>query len=68
MCGKHRNSLDQAEATRTRLLINATKSRRSKEQVEKEKIDDSTLFSRWIGPSLRVLSGTALASANAAVG
>ncbi len=65
---KHRASLDAAEEMRTRLIVEATKECNQKSEEKLEKRDDSTPFSRWFGPSLRVLAGTGLATANAAVG
>lgn len=65
---KHRSALDQAEATRTRLLLKAMESRRADERTEKPRSENSTPWSRWIGPTLRVLAGTGLAAANAALG
>ncbi|SJM94627.1 hypothetical protein CRENPOLYSF1_560003 [Crenothrix polyspora] len=51
-----------------RLILEAVKKRDHKNDTESKKFDDSTPFSRWFGPSLRVLAGTGLAAANAAVG
>jgi hypothetical protein len=65
---KHRVSLEAAEETRTRLIIDATREHDHESATKSERSDDSNLFSRWIGPSLRVLVGTGLATANAAVG
>ena len=53
---------------RTRLIVEAAKERNQESEAKLEKPDDSTPFSRWFGPSLRVLAGTGLATANAAVG
>lgn len=65
---KHRASLDAAEETRTRLIAETAKERDQNNETKLEKSDDSTPFSRWFGPSLRVLAGTGLATANAALG
>jgi hypothetical protein len=64
----HLRSLEIAEETRTRLLVEATREREKRGEDKSEKRDDSTLFSRWVGPSLRVLAGTGLTAANAALG
>lgn len=65
---KHRASLMAAEETRTRLIVEASADREKERADKAEKPDDSTPFSRWIGPSLRVLAGTGLTVANAAIG
>ena len=65
---KHRTSLVAAEETRTRLIVEASADRENERADKAEKPDDSTPLSRWIGPSLRVLAGTGLTVANAAIG
>lgn len=64
----HRASLEAAEATRTRLIVEAARGRERAGEGRLEQPDGSTVLSRWIGPSLRVLVGTGLATANAAIG
>lgn len=65
---KHRVSLEAAEATRTQLIDEAIKELCRENNAKPEKPDDSTRLSRWFGPTLRILAGTGLATANAAVG
>jgi hypothetical protein len=65
---RHRAFLKEAEETRIRLMRGNMKEHDKQDEANSEKTDDSTLFSRWIGPSLRVLVGTGLAIANTAVG
>jgi hypothetical protein len=60
---KHSAALEAAEDTRSRLLLEGAGYRN-----QPERVDDATSLSRWVGPSLRVLSGTGLAVANVAVG
>ena len=64
----HQSILQQAEATRNGLLLKAIESRRTNERIEKTRSGDSTLWSRWIGPTTRILAGTGLVAANAALG
>ena len=64
----HRASLEAAEATRTRLIVEAAKGRERAGEERSQQPADATVLSRWIGPSLRVLIGTGLATANAAIG
>ena len=65
---KHRDSINTAEEIRMRLIVEGTKESKGRSKSKLEKPDDSTLFSRWFGPSLRIIAGTGLATANAAVG
>jgi hypothetical protein len=65
---RHRTSLEAAEETRIRLVVEASRAREKASEDKPEKPDDSTPFSRWVGPSLRVLTGTGLTAANAAIG
>jgi hypothetical protein len=65
---RHREFLKAAEETRIRLIRGNTKEHDKQDEANSEETDDSTLFSRWIGPSLRVLVGTGLAIANTTVG
>jgi hypothetical protein len=64
----HRSILQQVEATRTTLLIKAIKSCRGNERTDKLQSDNSTFLSRWLGPTTRILAGTGLVAANAALG
>ncbi len=64
----HRASLEAAEATRTRLIVEAAKGRERAGEERSQQPADAIVLSRWIGPSLRVLIGTGLATANAAIG
>ncbi|MGY3171586.1 hypothetical protein ACVWYU_000960 [Pseudomonas sp. TE12234] len=66
---KHKEQLDLAFARRDNLILrsrNRTPSKASEEPPKKE--SDATLLSRWAGPTLRIIAGTGLASANAALG
>lgn len=65
---RHNGALNSAEATRDRLMFATAEARSPERAGPVERPDDSTPFSRWFGPSLRVLAGTGLAAANAAVG
>jgi len=64
----HQFILEQAEATRTSLMIKAIESPRANERIEKPRSEDSTIWSQWIGPTTRILAGTGLVAANAALG
>lgn len=77
----HVSELDQARQIRVRMAgkINTRllgqksteeidKKDREPEQKERGSDRDGTFASRWIGPSLRILAGTGLASANCALG
>ena len=61
----HRESLQAAEATRNELIANVVGS--DTRSPDKDN-GDATFSSRWAGPSLRILAGSGLAIANAAVG
>jgi len=64
----HRASLEAAEETRAQLIVESTKEHDQEGEAISKEHDDSTPLSRWFGPSLRVLAGTGLVTANAAVG
>jgi hypothetical protein len=64
---RHRRSLEVAEETRTRLLVEASRERPGIRDHKPKRTDDATPFSRWVGPSLRILAGTGLAAANVAI-
>lgn len=60
---RHERALQKAERLRFEMLEPRIP------ELPEEKVDDgSTFFSRWLGPSLRVIGGTALATGNAALG
>src|SRR5262249_17248991 len=63
---RHRELLEAAEATRHNLMEEASRARGQTDGSARA--EDSTMMSRWFGPSLRILAGTGLAAANAAVG
>lgn len=64
---KHRNFLKAATDARYEFLHLHSKKDNYIDGAQKES-DDSTSLSRWIGPSLRILAGTGLTAANAALG
>jgi hypothetical protein len=64
---EHRTVLQQAEAKRAQLLTEAGIGS-SKAADTSPRSSDANFFSRWCGPSLRILAGTGLAAANVAIG
>jgi len=65
---EHRVALSQAEAKRTQLLAETGLGAPKETETPPRKSEDANFFSRWGGPSLRILAGTGLAAANVAIG